>query len=176
MARRWVLLMAIGLVLAGGRWESATGLTFDLTKLKSVCVRTESLSTESKEKMRLSEEAIGNHVFVLLKAKLPRLMVARYAGKDTGLCSGGDEASLWIEVDLSIGRIKGGEEGGYFGAVHVLLLRSTSWRSGNIGLGIAYISNFTLVGPFHLAKEQVNDRLNELITDFAAEYYKAGNP
>ncbi len=176
MARRWVLLMAIGLVLVGGRWESATGLTFDLTKLKSVCVKTESLPTKSKGKMGLNEEAIGNHVFVLLRAKLPRLKVARYAGKATGLCSTGDAPTLWVYVFLFIAHLAGGDVGGYHGTVHISLWRPTLWESGNSGVGIAYEQSKIMLGPLNDAKQEVNDALDALIIDFAAEYYKAGNP
>jgi len=176
MWRRWVWIMAIGLVLAGGRWESATGQTFDLTKLKSVCVRTKFYSTKSNEKTGLNEEAIGNHVYVLLKAKLPRLKVARYAGKDTGLCSTGDASILWVYVNIDIGHLKGGEVGGYYGAVEISVWRPTLWESGNSGVGIAYENSRIMLGPLNHAKQAVNDSLDALIIDFAAEYYKAGNP
>ena len=88
MVKRSVWIMAIGLVLAGGALNSAVGQAYDLTKLKSVCIAVD-LSAEATQDHGLNAEAIKNHAYVWLKAKLPRLQIGRWGRKRIGACPRG---------------------------------------------------------------------------------------
>ncbi len=166
MARRWVWIMAIGLVLAGGAWNSASPITFDLTKLESVCVGTEYLGAEEKS-LGLNREAITSYTYVWLKGKLPRLQVEHYTDTPIEAC----KTVLYVRVSMD--RLDRGR--GYYGEVEIQLVRPTLWESGISGLGVAYVHSYILTGSGN-AGQHVNRILDSLLTDFAAEYYKAGNP
>ena len=175
MGKRWVWAIAIGLVLLGGAWNSAVGgASLDLTKLKSLCVDTEELPPTATQDHNLSKEAIKNYVYVWLKGKLPRLRVERFRGAHKGLCSPG-KPYLYVNVNIRTSKANGMRIG-FYGNVHVYITRLTTWETGNVSLGIAYFSNTILIGPMGKARSLVNDAFELLLTDFAAEYYKAGNP
>ncbi len=178
MARRWVWIMAIGLVLAGGLWKSAAGVTLYLGKLKSVCVPSAEFTTETKEfeSFGLNEEAVADHIYVWLKGKLPRLTVeCNECRKDGNVCSP-PAPTFSITVNLHWAKIKGGTKIGYFGKVNISLLRLTLWEVGEPGAGIAYSHGAALMGPASTVVRDVNEALESVLADFAAEYYKAGNP
>ncbi len=170
MARRWVWIMAIGLVLAGGGWKlEAAGIAFDLTKLKSVCVLAE-IGIHTSD-FGLTRETIGNHVYVWLKGKLPKLQLERGTGTDPDSCVSG-ASILWASVNLMLDR----EGAGYFADVQLALHRETVWKSGNVGWGIAYTRAIMAKGSKAIFRKHINEVLDTILTDFAAEYYKAGNP
>ena len=170
MFKRWVWIMAIGLVLAGGGWKlEAARLVFDLTKLKSVCVLADTGVDTSD--FGLTKETIGNHVYVWLKGKLPKLQLERGTGTDTDTCVSG-ASNLWANVNLWSFR----EGAGYFGEVEIALQRETIWKTGNVGWGIAYFHAMSVKGSKATVRKHINEILDTILTDFAAEYYKAGNP
>ncbi|MFQ5852937.1 MAG: hypothetical protein ACE5JU_20445 [Candidatus Binatia bacterium] len=175
MGKRWVWVIAIGLVLLGGALNSAAGVTFDLTKLKSVCVLVEDLTPESAQELGLSKEAIRKYVYIWLKGKLPRLVVEQHTGAYTGACKR-TAPSLWVKVLLRIGKTTDGRKTRYYGMVLINLERRTRWENGNLGKGVAYFEGSILTGPIQNAARGVNGGLDYALTDFAAEYYKAGNP
>jgi len=177
MWRPWVWIMAIGLVLAGGAWKSEAGDTFYLGKLKSVCVPPAVFATETKELFGLSEEAIADHVYVWLKGKLPRLVIERNEYQaDRGACSPPAPA-LSIVVNLRWARFKGGAKVGYFGHVKIMLIRWTLWEGEEPGAGISYVEGSVLMGNLSTVVSDVKEALDDVVlTNFAAEYYKAGNP
>jgi len=169
MLKQWVWIMAIGLVLAVGASNYATGFAYDLTKLKSVCVEVEDLTDISKYDFGLYNEAIEKHVYVWLKGKLPRLKIER-----SGACTPSGPY-LWVGVSIDIDKM-GGKKVGYYGAVSIHVTRQTRWETGRVGRGIAYRHDIILSGPMTGAMTHVSKQLDRLLTDFAAEYYKAGNP
>ena len=162
MGKGWIWAMAIGLLLLGGRWRAEAGpAIFDLTKLERVCLV--ALVSPAAKDLGLSKEAIGNRVYVWMKSKIPKLQV-EFPAKIT--CT----PFLLVIVEMA----KRGE--GYFGHVSIDLIRSTRWKSGKVGEGIAYTDGTILRGPVRSAGQHVTKILDELVTNFAAEYYKAGNP
>ena len=172
--KRCVWAVAIGLVLAGGAWNSAAGLALDLTKLKSVCLLVEDLPADAKRDFGLSKNSIMNHVYVWLKGKLPRLRVERFTGALREDCSPGKPI---FYAKVSIGVVE--REGmmvWHYGYVAITMTRETTWGSGRVGLGIAYFNITRMGGPTGGVRAAVNEQLERLLTDFAAEYYKAGNP
>ena len=171
MGKGWVWTIAIAFVVAAGAWNSSVGITFDLTKLESVCLRISPLDADARN-LGLSEERIGDHAFINLKDKLPRLQVERYRGTDTGKCAY-DAPRLWVGVDI-VPFLDARH--GYFGMLEIRLLRMARWESGKVGRGIAFEANIALRGPSAVAPNHVSDGLDSLLREFAAEYYKAGNP
>ncbi len=175
MLKRYLWAMVIGLVLLGGAWDSAAGTAYDLTKLKSLCVATEPLTAIEKQDLALSYEAIQNHVYVWLKSKLPRLgRIGQFTGTWTGVCAS-DAPTLMVITNLGVSSA-GGRKIGFYGHIIIKVVRTTLWESGMAGSGIAYFDTTILTGPMDRARAAVNDELEDLLTDFAAEYYKAGNP
>lgn len=168
-----VWALALGIIVIGGSWNSAAGITYDLTKLRSVCVRVDPLSPDVKRDLGLSEESIRSYVFVWMKGKLPRLRVERYA-KRYGGCTP-NAPTLWIIVAIDISTT-GIRNAGYYGSVKIRLVRRTRWDSGRRGRGIAYSYSTIFEGPMSGAGQHVNTILDDLLTDFAAEYQKARNP
>ncbi len=173
MSMPCVWIMAIGLVLVGGLWNLAAGMVYDLTKLKSVCVFVDALDPDIERHLGLREEAIRNHVYVWLKGKLPRLRVERYTGTHTETC--GPEG-LRVSVALHVGEM-GGRKVDYYGWLAIQLIRKTQWETGKVYVGLAYDKGMTITGPLKSrSANHVYDSLDDLLTDFAAEYYEAGNP
>ena len=68
------------------------------------------------------------------------------------------------------------EGAGYFADVQLALHRETVWKSGNVGWGIAYTRAIMAKGSKAIFRKHINEVLDTILTDFAAEYYKAGNP
>lgn len=69
-----------------------------------------------------------------------------------------------------------GTKTGYFGHMSIKLTRITRGKEGQSRIGIAYNNGTKLTGPD--ARNVVNDvkaALDGVLTDFVAEYYKAGN-
>ncbi len=176
MVRQWVWIMAIGLVLVGGGWASAEGIAYDLTKLKSVCVYVDALDRDIYRHLGLSKEAISNHVYVWLKGKLPRLRVDRYTGTHTGACEF-RAPTIRVTVSLGVGTTVGGRKTDYYGSVRIQLIRKTQWETGEDIVGVAYDNGTIITGPLKSSSaNHVYDSLDDLLTDFAAQYYEAGNP
>ena len=170
-SRVWVL--ALGIILLVGSWHSAEGVTYDLTKLNSICVSVEPLSTDVRQDFGLSEDSIGNYVFVRLQGKLPGLRVQRNAETYGGCRRNAPTLRIILSLDSSN---TGDGKAGYYGSAKIRLVRRVRWESGSLGLGIAYSSSTIFQGPMSGAGEHVNTILDELLSDFAAEYYRAGNP
>ncbi len=108
-------------------------------------------------------------MYVWLKGKLPRLKIER-----GGACTsyGPD---LWADVFIQTTTMAG-KKIGYIGYVSISVTRRTRWESERDGRGIAYTGITLLQGPMTGAMTHVSRLLDSLLTDFAAEYYKAGNP
>lgn len=154
-------------LLCGSAPLYVQGLTYDLTKLTRLCVETEELSSAAVSDHGLSQESLLNFAYVALKAKLPRLELQPRAGS----C----DDTLWIIVSLDT-RTRDGVKTGSYGAVRISVTRPTLWLSGKVGSGIAYERGQIFMGRMGSAARLVNTALEELLTNFAAEYYKAGNP
>ena len=182
MVRRWVWIMAIGLVLAGGAWKPAAGDTLYLAKLKSLCVPPAFFGpeTEKFEAFGLSKEAIADYAYVWLKSKLPRLTLERERGR---VCYPPEEWGKsiprpFLTIQVNVGQVKlmSGTQIAYCGNVSIRLTRLTTWEGGELRFGIAFIDGSTIFGPASTIVSRVNKVLEDVLTDFAVEYYKAGNP
>lgn len=161
-------VVAVGLVLLTGTWAPAqAGVALDVTKLTSVCLFGEKPPIEAVSDHGLNREAVLNFAYVTLKSKLPRLQVERMP------CG---EPTLYVNVHLYTNKAGAGTKLGYYGMITVLLTRNTLWLTGQAGLGIAYSGDMVLSGPMGSAYQHLNEAIDRLLTDFAAEYYKAGNP
>jgi len=167
MRKASIWAMAFGLVLATGARTAAESIPYDASKLKSVCVRVENTPFPA-EVFGLTKDALGNYAYVWIKGKLPKLA----ADYGTGRACETGTPSLWITVNIdSLDQVRG-----YYGVVDVHLVRRTLWETGERGLGIAYSASTIFKGGSRNAELQVKLILDELLTEFAAEYYKAGNP
>lgn len=167
----WVL--ALGTILVVSSWNFAEGVTYDLTKLKSICVSVDPLSADVRRDFGLSEESIGNYVFVRLKGKLPRLQVQRHAKTYGGCRRNAPTLQVTLSLDSST---TGHSKVGYYGSAEIRLVRPARWESGSVGFGIAYSSSIIFQGPLPGAGEHVNTILDDLLSDFAVEYSKAAKP
>jgi hypothetical protein len=143
-------------------------LTFDLTRLEQLCVAVDPLPSSATNDLGLRAEAVLNYVYVTLKAKLPRLLIERL--DQCGV------STLWITVRLYAGGTVGGRRTDYYGGVDLHVVRPTLWLSGKAGLGIAYFAGFTMTGPMDTTRRNLEEALEQLLTNLAAEYYAAGNP
>jgi len=175
MCRPWVWIMAIALVLAGGAWNFATGMVYDLTKLKSICIIVEDLTLETRKDHGLSREAIGQFAYVSLKGKLPRVRMELFTGVSEGICDVFNPL-LFVRVMVETSESVGGDRIGHYGYVGLLLVRRATWESGRRAGGGAFISDLIISGSMGAAWKVVKDALDVVLTTFAAEYYKAGNP
>ena len=174
MVRRWVWIMAIGLVLFGGAWDSATGIAYDLSKLKSVCVDAVKVKPNIEQHLGLSRKAIIDYVYVWLKPKLPKVQIESETGTSSGGC-GPWAPTLIVTVALEGGKMDG-RNVDYFGFLDIQLIRKTQWETGKVNVGVAYHRIAIIAGPLRRSARYVYELLDQLLTDFAAEYYKAGNP
>ncbi len=118
-----------------------------------------------EKELALTEKDLKNHVFVLLRSKLPRLAVKEST-----------KSSIRISTDLSIGT---GGEGKiklfYYGHVSLTLSRPVIYEeTGKSGYGIAYQATHSLTGPFRreVASTHVREVLDRLLTLFAADWYR----
>lgn len=139
----------------------------ELGKLDCVGIMVEDLSSDAAE-AGLSKELLSNALLVAVKSKAPRL------GVDSS-CS----PFVYCRVTLAILKGEKGSDLGFACYLELVVRREayiriidhskvvTVWEKGRL-----------LFGPADRAKAKatVLERLDDLVTEFAAAYYKAGNP
>ncbi len=105
--------------------------------------------------------AIKKHVLVLLRTKLPRLLVE-------------DSALSRVHITVDVGEIrKGSEVLAYYGSVSIGVTRMvTIIETGEVTPASLYNSTIRLTGPPSHTSENVRGVLNQLLTGFAAAWYQ----
>jgi hypothetical protein len=144
---------------------ASAALADNLGNLECVDITVERLEHEA-DQAGLTEESLSNALLVALKSKAPRFRV--------------DSTCLpYVYVNVIFLLIKS-EDGHIFGYAFNLsleLYREAYIRKiDQTHLLSVWQRSGLYLGPKHLAKATVLERLDEFVTEFAAAYYKAGNP
>ena len=158
MARLYPMLLFALMVLVMPV-ESA-GQNGQLAKLSEVKIVVEKLSRETKE-LGLKVGDIKNHAFVLLRSKLPRLVVK-------------DSSAPYIYIRINIGKGKSGDSvAGYYGAVIVEVKRIvTISKTGRVAFASLWNDGTILIGPKGGAVSVVREVLDVFLTTVAADWYR----
>ncbi len=136
--------------------EESAGQYGGLTELSDVRIVVEELSRKEK-KLGLSEDQVENHVFVLLQSKLRRRLV-------------NDSVEPYIYININVGITDGGD---YYGTVKVDIYRQvTINKTGKIFLASVWSGDISLTGPQRDAVNHVRSLLDQLLTIFAAAWYR----
>ena len=136
--------------------EESAGQYGGLTELSEVKIVVEELSREEK-KLGLSEDQVKNHVFVLLQNKLRRRLVQ-------------DSVKPYVYVNINVGIT---DRGDYYGTVKVDIYRQvTINKTGKIFLASVWSGGISLTGPEGDAVNHVRSLLDQLLTGFAAAWYR----
>jgi len=102
-----------------------------------------------------------NHVLFLLRTKLPRLLVE-------------DSALSRVHINVDVGDIRTGSEVlAYYGSVSMGVTRMvTIMETRKVTLAFLYNSTIRLTGPPSRTSENVRGVLDQLLTGFAAAWYR----
>jgi len=140
--------------------EESPAQNGNFTDLSEVTIVVEKLDSESKN-LGLDETAIKNHVLVLLRTKLPRLLVE-------------DSALSRVHINVDVGDIRTGSEVlAYYGSVSMGVARMvTIMETRKVTLAFLYNSTIRLTGPPSRTSENVRGVLDQLLTGFAAAWYQ----
>jgi len=133
-----------------GNFTDLSGVTIQVGKLGSVT-----------KKLGIDETAIKNHALVLLRSKLPRLLV-----KDSA------DSTVYIHVD--VGEVTTGREAiGYYGFVTVSVSRVvTIMKTGKVTEADLFSGTQRLRGPLSHTSDGVRGVIDNLLTSFAAAWSK----
>ena len=156
MNLRRVLVGLVVLVCASGSSliaDSARPMVADLT-----CISIRPVILGNQEKPEISQKWLRETAYVALKAKLPRLQVV-------------DDCSDRLIVGISVVA----ENGVYGGVVRMRLFRRVRYEVNDVeGQAVAWGAENIFVGS-KLFRSYVAQTLDEQMTSFAADYYRAGN-
>ena len=136
----------------------------NLRSLQCASILVEDLSTNA-QRLGIRKEEIEISMLVSLKARLPRLRI------DSG-CS----PSLYIALTILEDKTVGGEPLGFtaymnFEVSRMVLILST----GENGYVPVWSNGYLFTGPLTALRRNVMDQIEARTTNFAADYYKAGN-
>ncbi len=163
MGRRLNAFLALGAILAAlapAGW-AASGLG----KLNCVRLGAEDPGGEGKS-IGITREELVDALLVNVKARLPRVPVA-------SSCFNLVEAVVVLDRTTT----SAGRGPAYFGAVMLRVRRMAVVLDTNeAGHLTAWEGALALAGPAGRAKPHVLEALDSLITQFATDYYQAGNP
>jgi len=158
MARLYTMLLIALLVLVVPV-ESA-GQNGGLAKLSEVRIFVENIN--DSEKFGVNEEDLKDYVFVFLRSKLPRLKVQSEA-----------LTSLGITVSLTYTEDTSGRKLGYFGYVFLRTMREVIIIETKKNTDAAVkASVLSLNGPLENPSTHVKRILDQLLTTFAADWYR----
>jgi len=157
MARLYLMLLFALLVLVVPV-ESVAQYGY-LAKLSEVKIVVEYLGSEEK-KLGLKKDEIENYVLVFLRSKLPRLVIKEAL------------PFVYIRVTMRFSRQRGIKVG-YFGAVQVIITRPVYIQKTGQDVKADVYEKLTVInGPLKSAVSEVRETLDELLTKFAADWYR----
>jgi len=133
----------------------------NFAEMSEVSILVEIRGTET-EKLLFDAPVIKNQALVLLRSKLPRLLVK-------------DSADSVVSVSVYAGKTKtvGGRTIGHFGYLSVGVSRKVRIiKSGTITHGYLWYNTMAIIGPTSDVMENVRPALDRFITDFAAAWYR----
>jgi hypothetical protein len=157
--------MVILLVLAARQGEPATGDKFG--KITELDIVIETLPSATSQE-GITKDQLAAELTVQLKAKIPRLKIVK-------TLSTGDW--LYLDVYLDYDETVSGRKTGYSGWVSLALAREVIIQAtGTFTAARIWQRKSSMSGPLGGARSQVKELIGDLVTAFAAEYYKAGNP
>ena len=135
--------------------------TGELARLSEVAILIETLSRDAKE-LGLNRDDIKNHVFVLMRSKLPRLIVNESA-----------DPYVYIRATLHIGKSKSGTKLNFYGAIQLHVKRRVSIsKTGKSMFSDVWESIYIITGQMSDTNAQTRHFLDLLVTKFAAEWYR----
>ncbi len=159
MARLFPMLYFALLVLVVP--VEAVGQSGQLAKMSSVTIEVNLNPTT--EELGIIKDEIKNHILVFLRSKLPRLAV-----KESGY------PSLEVAIQLQLLNIGGqNEEVGYHGVVVGYVKDYVSHlTTKKVIFATLWTNGFTSSGLSNSASTNVNQVLDRLLTDLAADWYR----
>jgi len=158
-----LVLLLSGLAAPAEDWR-VEALKGKLGNLKELTILVEEVGPIG-EKLGLTEKGLADEILVQLRAKLPRLKIVVRRPLPS---------SDYLYLNVTIGELPGG---GHWGNVLLQMMRevivtaTAETRSASV-----WPDNVIFRGPPGDAPRQVLEGIGELVTKFAADYYRAGNP
>jgi len=159
MIRTYLLLCLVLFILAVPRESVGQGGV--LAELNAIDIVVMDL-TSFEKRLGLSKEAISNQVLVLLRSKVPRLIVT-------------DTANSVVFIDVSVDAIRTTQDSnfGHYGYVVVSIGRQvTIMETGRFGGGFIWLQHAGFNGPQPNLHGNINMALDQLLTAFAAAWYR----
>jgi hypothetical protein len=140
--------------------EESAGQTGRLARLQRVRIVVEDVGGPGK-KSGVTRDFLVNRTLSLLRSKTPRLIVGQ-----------GTDSFLWINTRLALTNTGNGETV-YYGAVWVGAYRPVIIKkTGQSVTGMIWYRARSITGPLNGAVSQVEDSLEKILTQFAAEWEK----
>ena len=160
MHRLYLTLFSALLILVMPRESDGVSSPSGLTGLQKVSITVD--LEGSAIGIGLNERSMRNQILVSLKSKLPRLQVSDEIGKGI----------FGVNVYLDTYRI-GQRETLYYGAITTSAMRTVVIKeTGQSSVAFVWTETFMIAGPSNKIRNGVREALHELLTQFAAQWYR----
>jgi hypothetical protein len=161
MSRLYVaLIYFLPILLFVAEPKESAGQTGRLASLQRIRLVVEEVGAHG-EKSGVTRDYLVNRTLQLLRSKTPRLIVGQ-----------GTDSFLWINTRLALTNTGNGKTV-YYGAVWVGAYRPVIIKkTGQSVTGMIWYRARSITGPLNGAISQVDDSLEKILTQFAAEWEK----
>ena len=142
--------------------KESVGQTGQLAGLTEIKLLVKTLSRAAKQS-GLTETQFKDHILVFLQSKLPRLAVAK---------SGDSFFDVSINIDY-VTTASGRSKRGFNGSISLQIYRKVAvHKTAKVVLLPVWTKSFPLEGPLSSAHSHVRVTLDDLLTKFAADWYR----
>jgi len=168
---RRIAIGSIAIVLlAGVQCEPQETKIGPLTSLRQTSIQVETLNADAKA-LGLSKKSLESQLLVGLRRDIPRLAIRESVFP-----------RLHLQVAVLLVTTVGGRETGFSAYVALTMKRPITILE-DVGLGevtrtiaTVWFRGELLAGPRRSIRQQVKDSIEELLTEFAADYYRQNPP
>jgi len=141
--------------------KESAGQYGGLAGLTEVKIEVEELSYDAKE-LGLTEAQLKDHILVFVQSKLPRLAVAKSINP-----------FIVASINLAYTKTVSGERIGFHGSIDLKIYRTVVvLKTAKTVLAPVWTRSFSLSGRPSSARSQVREILDDLLTKFAADWYR----
>jgi len=142
--------------------KESVGQTGQLAGLTEIKILVENLSRAAKQSGLIGTQ-FKDHILDFLQSKLPRLAVAK---------SGDSFIDVSINIDY-VTTASGRSNNDFNGSILLQIYRKVAvHKTAKVVLVPVWTKSFSLEGPLSSAHSHVRDTLDDLLTKFAADWYR----
>ena len=141
--------------------KESIGQNGQLANIHQIGIVIEDLTDDAKE-LGLTKHGLKNHALVLLRSKLPYLNVHESAPE-----------KILIAVPLYYLTIDDRSKIGFYGSVMVRVFRPVTVNAtGKLMRAVVWLESYTALSALDIGPATVREPLDQLLTIFAADWYR----